>query len=116
MGFKYDEELSVQEGNEQRRYKLEKLDLTTRNILDVGVIAQVAMERTGFTGSEDYSDLFDSVGVVLRYSANRMLRDVYKGDDNFEGEEFDWNEAKMDELHLALETIEQFMLIGKLKK
>lgn len=113
----YDKALSVAKDaqyEQPRKYHLEKLDLSTRAVLDVGVIAQVAMEKTRFEGSEDYSDLFDSVGMVLRYSAHQMLQKVYsvRGDDMIP----DWDEAKMEELHDALLCIEQFQLIGRLKK
>ena len=114
--FKYNEDISVAPDaryTEVREYDLEKLDLSTRNVLDCGVIAQVGMEKTGFKGSEDFADLFDSIGIVLQFSANQMMKEVY-GEDADTG--FDWSEEKMKDLNGALVTIEQFMLIGKLVK
>lgn len=115
MAFKWDEDLSVAVGDYEldRKYDLEKLDLSTRNVLDCGVIAQVGLERTGFRGSEDIADLFDSVGIVLQFSANQMLKDIY-GEDAETG--FDWSDQKLEELNGALVCIEQFNLIGRLKK
>jgi hypothetical protein len=115
-GFKWDEEISVAPDaryTEVRKYDLDKLDLTTRNVLDIGVIAQVGMEKTRFKGSEDFADLFDSIGIVLQYSANRMLKEIY-GEDADTG--FDWSDEKIEELNGALVCIEQFNLIQKLKK
>lgn len=120
--FKYDEELSIEvdKENREREYKLEKLDITVRKLADVGVITVVAMEKLGFDGSEDYSDLFDSLGILYQYAGNRMLKKVYAEHSIEEAREnldkFDWSEEKMDELHLSLVTMEQFGLIGKLVK
>lgn len=119
--FEYDKNLSVQRDaryTQPRLYNLDALNITTRKVLDVGIIAQVAMEKTGFEGSEDYSDLFDSVGILLQYAANRMLNDVYarhEGEDH-NAEQFAWSAEKMTEVHDSLLCIEQFNLIGKLVK
>lgn len=113
--FEYDANLSYAPDDrhtEVRIYSLDKLDITTRKVLDVGVIAQVAMEQTGFEGSEDYSDLFDSIGILLEYAANRMLAKVYEDDKV----NIIWMPNRVEDLHQALGCIEQFLLIGKLVK
>lgn len=120
--LQYDENLSIEvDGeNRERQYDLEKFDITVRNLADVGVIATVAMESIGFEGSEDYSDLFDSLGILYQYAGNRMLKKVYAEHPVEEAREnldkFDWDEEKMDELHQSLMTLEQFGLHVKLVK
>lgn len=63
------------------KVNLDELDLTVHKVLETGIIAEAAMQNLNTTGSEDFSDFFDSVGVLLRYAAAQMLWEQYKDDE-----------------------------------
>jgi hypothetical protein len=63
---------------------LDELDLTVHKVLELGIIAEAALQNTGRAGSEDFADLFDNVGILLRYASAKMLWDVYKNDEGME--------------------------------
>jgi hypothetical protein len=66
------------------KVNLDELDLTVHKVLELGVIGEAALQMTGHAGNEDFSDLFDNVGILLRYAAAKMLWEVYKDDDDLE--------------------------------
>lgn len=86
---------------------LDALDLTVHKVLEIGIIAEAGMQIAKSKGSEDFSDLFDSVGVLLRYAAAKMLWEVYKDDDDLE--ENGMNEQTFIKPELVLETQESIM-------
>lgn len=120
--FKYDTSISRQvhpagtpKNFKVRKYDLEKLDIRAFTVLSVGVAADAELRKAGFEYSEDYADLFDSVGILLRWVGQNMLRQVYKNDPT--EDQINWIQITTDEdFHLCLETIEQFGFIGLLKK
>ena len=118
MEFQYDESISS-EVDWQRKYELDKLDISSHGLGNIAVIADAAMqnlkkEHPGWTGSEDYSDLFDSIGVLFRYYGNRMLDDSYAESPSYRPEDYAWKDEE--DLHLSLSTVEQFGFIKFLKR
>jgi hypothetical protein len=116
--FQYDELIST-EVDRQRRYWLDELQIDAFTLAHLGagallMMQEVKREYPDWTGSEDYSDLFDSIGVVYKWYGNRMLDNVYSSDDNYRPEDYKFRD--MEDLHLSLSTIEQFGLIKFLKK
>lgn len=62
---------------------LDSLDITVHKVLELGIICEAGMQNMQITGSEDFSDLFDSIGCLLRYCAAKMLWEVYKDDEQW---------------------------------
>ena len=96
-------------GIEANQVDLDALDITVHKVLELGIIAEAGLQMTGHSGSEDFSDLFDSIGVLLRYAAAEMLWEVYKDDPENKD-----NQTKMDRDYfvkpaLVLEVQESIM-------
>lgn len=94
-------------GIEANQVDLDALDLTVHKVLEIGIIAEAGLQMTGHAGSEDFADLFDSIGILLRYAAAKMLWDVYKDDDDLERNEM--NEQTFIKPALVLEAQESLM-------
>lgn len=94
-------------GIEANQVNLDELDLTVHRVLELGIIAEAGLQMTGHAGSEDFADLFDSVGVLLRYASAKMLWDVYKDDDDLERNGM--SEATFIKPALVLEAQESIM-------
>lgn len=73
------------QGTEVDQVDLDELDITVHKVLELGIIAEAGMQIRGITGSEDFSDWFDSIGVLLRYASAKMLWEVYKDDADMVG-------------------------------
>lgn len=116
--FKYDEKMS-HEVDGMRVYDLARLSITPHTVGTIAVIADaacqnLAAERPGWTGSEDYGDLFGSIGTLYQYLGNRMVAEVYQNDSDYDERYFAYKD--MEDLMLSLTTVEQFGFLRFLVK
>lgn len=93
-----------------------EVQITTRRVLNVGVVAQTALEKTGKTDSEDFSDLFYAISNLLEWAAAKMLWNIYKDDEGIQESMFSWSEEEVDNLKWSLHTVNQFGMLGLLEK
>lgn len=104
-------------GIESSLVNLDDLDITVHKVLELGIILEAAMQNLRVDGSEDFSDAFDSIGVLLQYASAQMLWQVYKDDENME-KEFFIKPALVNEAQMSIISLDSFNwgLVQRLEK